>query len=114
VKSRPSWVYKDKWIKHTVELTADVQIITRQCDFCEAWTPSPTKEQLDNWVKAMATKASTFVLAPCIAREGFEEYADKQAQGKCQFRPEGWQLLGDRSWACPDCSKRAEAALEGK
>lgn len=109
MKSRPEWVYKRIDVHHEVKISADVQFISRQCDFCDLWTPTPSKEQLDAAVRS--TAMNFFVMAPCIAREGFEEYADRQ--GQFRFRPEGWQLMGDRSWACPVCVMKAEKALEG-
>ncbi len=112
MKARPEWVYKRTDVHHEVLISADVQVITRQCDFCEVWTPPPTNEQLDSAVRTMTTRASSFVMGPVIAREGFEEFGERQ--GQFRFRPEGWQLLGERSWACPDCVLKAEKALENK
>lgn len=112
MESRPEWVYKKTDVRHEVTISANIQLISRQCDFCDVYTPPPSKEQLDGAVRVMTTRASFFIMGPVIARSGYEEFADRP--GQFGYRPEGWQLLGERSWACPDCVKKAEVALEGK
>lgn len=96
MKRRASLTLTTVDIEHEVLLEGSIRVYQRPCDFCDTLTPIPPKEVLDAFLKA-----GRFTVEPNLAGD--------KAYGK--FQPEGWELLGPSSWACPACVKLAEAAL---
>jgi hypothetical protein len=99
-------------IRHVVQLSHDITVYQRTCDFCDALTPLPTVEQLDAATIAANTRGLG-AMVPSIADETGSEQGYAPFGRNCLFRLVGWELF-NKKWACPECVSRAQKALEKK
>ncbi len=97
MKRRDSFALTTVDVEHEVLLEGSIRVYQRPCDFCDTLTPLPTKEQLDECLRA--------------GRSTLEPNLNQHQPGAHKFQPEGWELF-DASWACPECVAKVEAALE--
>lgn len=110
MKGRSQFSVLVSMVTYALKANFEIQVHGRKCDFCETPTPGPTEEQLELAAR-MLNQQPLFSMNAAV--EGEEGIADGgySSKGTYLFRCKGWERLGPRSWACPECVKKAEAAL---
>lgn len=93
---------------HTAQSRVGIKLYRRLCDFCTVMTPMPRAAHLDVIAVDSRHRATLVRVVPSLHARTceYDDYKNEYV-----YYPDGWELLGPQSWACPECVKKAEDAL---